>query len=244
MSSENAEVQQGEPDFGGSMIVNVKYWRDMRRKCEAYVSMCGSLRNHPELFSEGGSTYIDALRTALSRLKAYGAWEVKVLEDNNLAAFRAVKAKQKEAGQGALAKEEQTEVELRKLAEADKGALNAPSNPTPWAKPTPPVTPVTPASPVTPTNSLDTILSDRGSKYGKFSEHAHLTQAIKEDIQYHMKRNGKEWMNLEPDQREGLEMIAHKIGRIVNGDPNYSDSWHDIAGYAKLVGDRLDGKSK
>jgi len=35
-------------------------------------------------------------------------------------------------------------------------------------------------------------------------------------------------------------MICHKIGRIVNGDPNYYDSWADIAGYAKLVSDRLE----
>jgi hypothetical protein len=34
-------------------------------------------------------------------------------------------------------------------------------------------------------------------------------------------------------------MIAHKIGRILNGDPNYADSWIDIAGYAQLVADRL-----
>jgi hypothetical protein len=34
-------------------------------------------------------------------------------------------------------------------------------------------------------------------------------------------------------------MIAHKIGRIINGDPDYIDSWDDIAGYAKLVADRL-----
>ena len=34
-------------------------------------------------------------------------------------------------------------------------------------------------------------------------------------------------------------MIAHKLGRIVNGDPYYADSYIDIAGYAKLVGDRL-----
>lgn len=33
-------------------------------------------------------------------------------------------------------------------------------------------------------------------------------------------------------------MIAHKIGRILNGDPNYRDSWDDIAGYAKLAADR------
>lgn len=47
-----------------------------------------------------------------------------------------------------------------------------------------------------------------------------------------------------PDQREALDMIFHKIGRIVCGDPNYADSWHDIAGYAKLVENRLNGKSE
>jgi hypothetical protein len=39
-------------------------------------------------------------------------------------------------------------------------------------------------------------------------------------------------------------MIAHKIGRIVNGDPRYADSWVDIAGYAKLVADRLEGDKR
>ena len=48
-------------------------------------------------------------------------------------------------------------------------------------------------------------------------------------------RHGK----LASDQRETLDMIAHKIGRILNGDPNYHDSWHDIIGYTKLVADRL-----
>ena len=38
-------------------------------------------------------------------------------------------------------------------------------------------------------------------------------------------------------------MIAHKIGRIINGDPDYDDSWADIAGYAKLVSDRLQALS-
>jgi hypothetical protein len=35
-------------------------------------------------------------------------------------------------------------------------------------------------------------------------------------------------------------MVVHKIGRILNGDPHYADSWVDIAGYAKLVADRLE----
>jgi hypothetical protein len=30
-------------------------------------------------------------------------------------------------------------------------------------------------------------------------------------------------------------MIFCKITRILTGDPNYTDNWHDIAGYAKLV---------
>lgn len=36
-------------------------------------------------------------------------------------------------------------------------------------------------------------------------------------------------------------MIQHKIGRILNGDPAYADSWHDIAGYATLVEKECDG---
>jgi hypothetical protein len=36
-------------------------------------------------------------------------------------------------------------------------------------------------------------------------------------------------------------MIVHKIGRILNGDPNYDDSWADIAGYAQLVVKELNG---
>ena len=47
------------------------------------------------------------------------------------------------------------------------------------------------------------------------------------------------WAALSDDKKEALGMIAHKIARILNGDPEYGDSWHDIAGYAKLVEDSL-----
>ena len=36
-------------------------------------------------------------------------------------------------------------------------------------------------------------------------------------------------------------MIQHKIGRILNGDPNYDDNWRDICGYSQLVLDELNG---
>jgi hypothetical protein len=86
---------------------------------------------------------------------------------------------------------------------------------------------------------VDSVLSERGSRYGVFIKHASVTQDIKRAM-----FNCRHRESLAPDQVEALEMIAHKIGRIVNGDPNYADSWVDIAGYAKLVADRLGGVEK
>ena len=81
------------------------------------------------------------------------------------------------------------------------------------------------------------VLEERGSRYGAFVDHARITQNLKT-----MMTNSRNWKTLPDDMKESLEMVAHKIGRILNGDPNYADSWVDIAGYAKLVADRLEGK--
>ncbi len=89
-----------------------------------------------------------------------------------------------------------------------------------------------------PTEALDVVLKDRGTKYGEFRNHAIIAQDIK-DI---MRSCGMDRGRMQAFQVEALEMIAHKIGRILNGDPNYADSWIDIAGYAKLVADRLEQK--
>lgn len=86
------------------------------------------------------------------------------------------------------------------------------------------------------TTDVTQVLTERGSRYGKFTGHATVTQALK-SVMF----NARPDLVLAADQREALEMIAHKIGRIINGDPNYADSWVDIAGYAKLVADRLEG---
>jgi len=97
------------------------------------------------------------------------------------------------------------------------------------------------ASPEAPdvADTINDMLSERGSRYGEFITHAAVTQQIKEVIGKHLYARGKV---LKPDQQEALDMIAHKIGRIVNGDPDFFDSWFDIAGYAKLVADRLRGQ--
>lgn len=87
-----------------------------------------------------------------------------------------------------------------------------------------------------PATVTDT-LTERGSRYGKFSGHAKITQSLKTLMTSHAG-----WRKLSDSQAEALDMIAHKIGRILNGDPNYADSWHDIAGYAALVDNQLNGK--
>lgn len=82
--------------------------------------------------------------------------------------------------------------------------------------------------------TIEETLEQRGEKYGAFSEHAAIAQQLK-----HTMRNTRNWDRLSDDKKEALEMVAHKIARILNGDPNYHDSWHDINGYVKLVADTL-----
>jgi hypothetical protein len=88
---------------------------------------------------------------------------------------------------------------------------------------------------------VDAILGERGKRYGPFITHAAITQQLKGTMNTYLTQNKK---TLTPDQQEALDMIFHKIGRILNGDPDYADSWVDIAGYAKLVADRLEGKTR
>tara|TARA_R110000823_G_scaffold65369_2_gene153403 strand:+ start:443 stop:715 length:273 start_codon:yes stop_codon:yes gene_type:complete len=82
------------------------------------------------------------------------------------------------------------------------------------------------------------ILEERGKRYGKFRDHAAISQTLKSFINVNLEVQNK---SLAVDQQEALDMICHKIARIVNGDPDYADSWIDIAGYAQLVSDRLKG---
>lgn len=82
--------------------------------------------------------------------------------------------------------------------------------------------------------TIEETLQERGKRYGDFLEHAIIAQNIKRAMQ-----RSTNWATLSDDKKEALEMVAHKIGRILNGDPNYHDSWFDIMGYTKLVADVL-----
>jgi len=87
---------------------------------------------------------------------------------------------------------------------------------------------------------IKATLVARGKRYGDFAGHAEVTQHLKAYMRAELAKRGKV---LAADQYEALDMIAHKLGRIINGDPDYDDSWHDIAGYAELVAKRLQGEA-
>ena len=85
--------------------------------------------------------------------------------------------------------------------------------------------------------SVDETLQQRGNRYGKFSEHARISVNIKEAL-----RDSRNWGKLEPNMQEALDMVAHKVARILNGDPNYDDSWIDASAYLQLVVKKLHGE--
>lgn len=83
------------------------------------------------------------------------------------------------------------------------------------------------------------ILLERAKTHGDFTDHARITSKLKgvivEEVTARYVR-GQPALSLE--MRESLDMICHKIGRILAGKSDTSDHWDDIAGYARLVADR------
>lgn len=88
-------------------------------------------------------------------------------------------------------------------------------------------------------DNTDTLITERGTRYGKFKDGAEIMRDLK-----HVMHEVDGWNNLTPSQKEALDMIQHKIGRILNGDPTYDDNWKDIAGYATLIVEELNGVKK
>lgn len=85
---------------------------------------------------------------------------------------------------------------------------------------------------------IDATLKERGARYGSFRTQAAIAQALKE-VMWAL----PSFKKMTPDKKQALEVIADKIARILNGDPEYHDNWHDIVGYAKLVADTLPVKA-
>ena len=84
------------------------------------------------------------------------------------------------------------------------------------------------------TDKIDKLLKERGKVHGDFGEHARLTQELKG-----VAHTSGNWDELSYEQKEAIDMILHKLGRILAGDPNHEDHWADLQGYARLAADRL-----
>lgn len=87
--------------------------------------------------------------------------------------------------------------------------------------------------------TIENTLNERGARYGDFAHHAKIAQDLQD-----VTRATEGWARLDAAQRQALTVICDKIARILSGDPNYADNWHDIQGYAKLVEDRLPKAAK
>lgn len=78
--------------------------------------------------------------------------------------------------------------------------------------------------------SIEKTLEERGEKYGSFRGYAITCNELK-----NVALNANPSKDFGFIHSEALDMIFSKIARILNGDPNYADNWHDISGYASLV---------
>ncbi len=83
-------------------------------------------------------------------------------------------------------------------------------------------------------SDIEQTLRARGERYGDFKSHADISQLLQDVM-----RIQEGWLRLSKSQRQALTVIADKIARILNGDPNYDDNWRDISGYATLILNQL-----
>jgi len=85
-------------------------------------------------------------------------------------------------------------------------------------------------------DAINSTLRDRDRNYNgiPFMDRAAFSQTVKDAF-----RKGPLWAGLGADQKEALDMIAHKLARIVCGNPAVVDHWHDIGGYVRLVEEEL-----
>ena len=86
--------------------------------------------------------------------------------------------------------------------------------------------------------AVDDVLVQRRGTHGDFSTNAAVTQGI-----MRLLATGPSWNLLSDVHVEGLHMIAHKMTRVVCGDPTEPDHFADISGYARLVVKHLGGSA-
>jgi hypothetical protein len=81
---------------------------------------------------------------------------------------------------------------------------------------------------------IQSTLDEREKTHGDFSENAKVMQSLKTVC-----HDSPNWLKLTLVQREVMDMLCHKMGRILSGDPNHPDHWLDVQGYARIAWERL-----
>ena len=86
--------------------------------------------------------------------------------------------------------------------------------------------------------NVEETLAEREKTHGSFCDVAKTSQQLKDIV-----RSYAAGRHFAYSQLEALDNICQKMARIVNGDNNHVDSWHDIAGYATLIERELEDES-
>lgn len=82
---------------------------------------------------------------------------------------------------------------------------------------------------------VQNVVRNRDASYGGFGGIAKTCQDFKE-----IARNCPSWNSLTPCEKEGIDMIFHKITRILYSPQKIRDSWVDIGGYCRATLAALD----
>jgi hypothetical protein len=83
---------------------------------------------------------------------------------------------------------------------------------------------------IEPSYDLEETLKQRGETHGDFVIQFETAQCLK-----NICRAGAEYGDMPRPMKEVIDMVCHKLSRIVDGDPMFADHWHDIAGYCQLI---------
>lgn len=74
-------------------------------------------------------------------------------------------------------------------------------------------------------------LPNRDGQHGGMDAVGEVAQDLKDTM-----RVGRNWDRLSRAHREALDMIAHKLSRILSGaNPHDPEHWEDVAGYAQAA---------
>ena len=88
--------------------------------------------------------------------------------------------------------------------------------------------------PLAPVGYMTPLLNERHTSHGSYNRTSGIAQLLKITL-----RDTPNWSALTPAEKESLELICVKLARICCGNSEFKDHWEDIAGYAKLIYERL-----